>query len=227
MIAQHPILKGQLICVALNDSRQLIQLEEQFSEPPHKQAPRQPVLYFKPVNTFNVHGATLPWLLGEDGQPATKCVIGASLAVVIGKRACRISSGEVGPFIAGVTLMHDFSLPESSYFRPDIRGKCQDGSAPVGPELVAAEHTENLQSLDITTSVNDVEQGRMPLHCLQRSIASLISDISWIMTLQSGDVIATGFPGSRITVQPGDRVASSIEGIGELVNTIGSVGVQS
>ena len=218
----HPIVRGQVICVALNDSRRLAELNAQFNEVPYKSPPGQPVLYFKPRNTWNIDGAVLPWLVEESGDPAENCVVGASLGVVIGEETCRVAPDQVDGCVEGLTLVHDFSLPEASYFRPDIRGKCQDGSAAVGPGVTPISDTSELKSLDVITSVNGEVRGNLPMDQMYRSVAQLISEISWIMTLSPGNVVATGFPGERICVQPGDVVSSTIAGIGTLTNTIGA-----
>jgi 5-oxopent-3-ene-1,2,5-tricarboxylate decarboxylase/2-hydroxyhepta-2,4-diene-1,7-dioate isomerase len=56
---------------------------------------------------------------------------------------------------------------------------------------------------------------------MQRGIAELISTLSYIMTLQPGEIIAVGFAGDRVAVARGDRVEASIEGLGTLTNRLG------
>ena len=148
---------------------------------------------------------------------------------MIGKEACRVSEVEALNYVEGYTIMHDFSLPEQSYFRPDIKGKCLDSSGIVGPTVVAADSLPgsskdqvDFNQLSVTTAVNGVPVDEYSIADLIRQPASLIRDITHIMTLQPGAVIAVGFPGKRIALQAGDQVESSISGIGTLSNRVQS-----
>ncbi|WP_261844942.1 fumarylacetoacetate hydrolase family protein [Aliamphritea ceti] len=211
----NPIVKGKLVCVALNDAEQLASMQAEFSEAPYQSAPTQPVLYFKPHNTWNVDGAVIDWPVDEAAM-----VVGASLAVVIGQECCRVSVEEALTYVNGYTLLHDFSLPEQSYYRPDIKGKCLDGSAPLGSAVIAADQVTDLAGLTVITQVNGETVSEMPMTQLERNVPELISTISRIMTLQAGDVIAVGFRGERTSVQKGDRVTSAIAGVAELNNQL-------
>ncbi|WP_271274264.1 fumarylacetoacetate hydrolase family protein [Aliamphritea hakodatensis] len=211
----NPIVKGKLVCVALNDAQQLAAMQAEFSQAPYKAAPTQPVLYFKPHNTWNTDGAVIEWPAGEAAM-----VVGASLAVVMGQECCRVSADEALNFVGGYTLLHDFSLPEQSYYRPDIKGKCLDGSAPVGAAVVAADQVADPAALTVVTQVNGETVSELPMSQLERSVPELISIVSRIMTLQAGDVLAVGFRGERTAVQRSDRVTSAIAGVAELNNQL-------
>lgn len=211
----HSIVKGKLVCVALNDAQQLAAMQQTFAEPPYKAAPTQPVLYFKPHNTWSENGALIEWPQGEEAM-----VVGASLAVVIGSQCCRVSEEKALDYVGGYTLVHDFSLPEKSYYRPDIKGKCLDGSAPIGASVTAAEQVSDLSALSVVTQVNGETVSDFPLTQFERSVPQLISIISYIMTLEPGDVIAVGFKGERSPVDKGDKVTSAIAGVAELTNTM-------
>lgn len=210
------VVKGKLVCVALNDKAHLAAMEEQFNQDPYKKPPTQPVLYYKPRNTWSTDGATIEWPTDSEAF-----VVGASLGLVIGRETCRVSDAEALDYLEGYTLVHDFSLPEKSYYRPDIKGKCLDGSAPVGPSVVSAHQITDPNQLTVMTAVNGETQSELSVANLYRGAAELISTISYIMTLQPGDVIATGFPCNRVAVKPGDTVVSTIEGVGALTNKMG------
>jgi 5-oxopent-3-ene-1,2,5-tricarboxylate decarboxylase/2-hydroxyhepta-2,4-diene-1,7-dioate isomerase len=215
-MTENPIVKGKLVCVALNDAEQFNAMQAEFSEAPYKSAPTQPVLYFKPHNTWNVDGAEVEWPTGEE-----QMVVGASLAVVFGKECCRVSPEQALEYVGGYTLVHDISLPEKSYYRPDIKGKCQDGSAPIGSAVVPASDVADPQALTVVTKVNGEVVNEMPLSRTVRGVAELISTISYIMTLQPGEVIAVAFPGQRAAVNKGDQITSEIAGVVTLNNTMG------
>jgi 5-oxopent-3-ene-1,2,5-tricarboxylate decarboxylase/2-hydroxyhepta-2,4-diene-1,7-dioate isomerase len=146
--------------------------------------------------------------------------VGGSLGVVIGKETCRVSEAEALNYVKGYTVVADYSLPEQTYFRPDIKGKCLDNSAPVGPEVVLPAGLSP-DSLTVDVSVNGSVKSSFPLTQMERSVATLIHTLSYIMTLQEGEVIAVGFYGDRVSVAKGDKVAISIEGVGTLNNTLG------
>ncbi|KEA63644.1 5-carboxymethyl-2-oxo-hex-3- ene-1,7-dioate decarboxylase [Marinobacterium lacunae] len=215
------LVNSKLVCVALNDKAQLAALEGTFNEAPYNKPPTQPVLYYKPHNTWSVNGADVEWAKDFDGNDVAAMAVGASLGVVIGKETCRVSTEEALNYVGGYTLVSDYSLPEESYYRPDIKGKCLDGSAPVGPEIVAADKIAAPDALSVTISVNGERKSTFPLTQMQRSVAELISTISYIMTLQPGEVIAVGFAGKRVALAKGDKVEASIEGVGTLSNTLG------
>lgn len=215
-MTNNPIVKGKLVCVALNDADQFEAMQAEFNEAPYKSAPTQPVLYFKPHNTWSTEGAEIEWAGDDEGM-----VVGASLAVVFDKECCRVSQEEALDYVGGYTLVHDFSLPEKSYYRPDIKGKCLDGSAPIGATVVAAADIADPQALTVVTKVNGAVVNEMPVARTVRGVAELISTISYIMTLQPGDVIAVAFPGQRAPVHKGDQVTSEIAGVLTLNNTLG------
>lgn len=221
MMNDNTLVNRKLVCVALNDTAQLQQLDSTFHQPPYQRPPTQPVLYYKPRNTWNVNGAEIEWARDFDGQEVPSMVVGASLGVVIGQKTCRVSVENALNHIAGYTLVADYSLPEQSYYRPDIKGKCLDGSAPVGPYIVPADTLDAPETLNVTIRVNGDLKSEFALNTMARSAAELVSSLSYIMTLQPGEIIAVGFAGDRVPVNKGDRVDATIDGIGTLTNTLG------
>jgi len=215
------LVKSKLICVALNDKAQLAALEKTFNQAPYKKPPTEPVLYYKPHNTWNVNSAEIEWARDFEGQEVPEMVVGASLGVVMGKETCRVSAEQALDYVGGYTVVADYSLPEQNYYRPDIKGKCLDTTAPVGPEIVPAEKISNPDELTVTISVNGQQKSEFKLSNMQRSVSELISKISYIMTLQPDEIIAVGFAGDRVPVAQGDQVETSIQGVGTLKNTLG------
>lgn len=216
----NTLVNSKLVCVALNDKAQLAALDATFNDAPYKKPPTQPVLYYKPRNTWSVDGAEVEWAKDFDGNDVAEMVVGASLGVVIGKETCRVSAEEALQYVGGYTVVADYSLPEQSYYRPDIKGKCLDTSAPVGPAIVAADKVANPDALSVIIKVNGEQKSVFELANMERSVAELISIISRIMTLQAGEIIAVGFAGDRVPVAKGDKVEASIEGVGTLNNTL-------
>ena len=205
----------EVICVALNYISHVEEVESEFDKPPYKQAPLTPVLFIKPKNTITQHESEV---LFPDDVPGVQA--GPSLAVVIGKQACKVSEVEAMDYIKGYTIFNDFSLPEKSYFRPAITSKCYDSFGPLGPEIIDKETIEDPHNLDIKTFVNGELKQEGHSDELVWSIPALVEFISSFKTLYPGEVIATGFPAGRVDVKVGDEVRVEIENIGSLSNTL-------
>ncbi|ENM5900699.1 fumarylacetoacetate hydrolase family protein [Vibrio mimicus] len=196
-------LQGKVVCVALNDAEQLQQMQATFGQAPYKALPTQPVLYFKPHNTWNQNQQPIAYPKGEE------FVVGASVALIMGERCCRVEAQSALDYVAGIALLHDFSLPETSYYRPDIKGKCLDNSATLSQAIMVSD-IGDLSQQTVTTYINDSLAQSLPLSRLERSAEELIELISHIMTLEKGDVIAIGFAGERTKVALGDVVLSQL-----------------
>ncbi|EMB49074.1 putative Fumarylacetoacetate (FAA) hydrolase [Vibrio mimicus] len=196
-------LQGKVVCVALNDAEQLQQMQATFEQTPYKALPTQPVLYFKPHNTWNQNQQPIVYPKGEE------LVVGASVALIMGERCCRVKAQSALDYVAGIALLHDFSLPETSYYRPDIKGKCLDNSATLSQAVMVSD-IGDLSQQTVTTYINDRLAQSLPLSRLERSAEELIELISHIMTLEKGDVIAIGFAGERAKVALGDVVLSQL-----------------
>ncbi|NKB38564.1 MAG: 4-hydroxyphenylacetate isomerase [Gammaproteobacteria bacterium] len=205
----------EVICVALNFIGHVEEVEDQFDEAPYKESPKTPVLFIKPLNTLARDGAKVQY---PDNAPALQA--GPSLAVVIGKQACKVGESEAMDYVRGYTIFNDFSLPEKSYFRPAITSKCYDGFGPLGPLIVDKENIEDPHDLDIKTYINGEVRQQGHTDELVWSIPALIEFASSFKTLYPGEVIATGFPSGRVDVSIGDEVCVEIQDVGSLSNSI-------
>jgi len=205
---------GSIFGVALNDRDLFNRLLPAFSQPPHQHPPTQPVLFIKTPNTRNHHGGNVVKPDGERLQP------GPALGVVMRQAASRVAQQDALAYVAGYTIVNEFSLPEDSYYRPAVKAKCRDGFCALGPHMVPASAIPDPQALGIRLFVNGQlrQQGSSARHI--RSVAQLIAQISTFMTLNAGDVLITGTPPDRVDVVPGDEVAVEIDGLGRLVNTV-------
>lgn len=206
---------GMVIGVALNLRAQLARLDAAFHDQPYLQPPRTPVLFLKPENTLNAHRAPVPMPPDTDViQP------GAALAVVIGRRAQRVTAADAMTYVKGYTLCNDFSLPETGFFRPPIAAKCFDGSGALGPFRVDAARLPAPEQLELRMFVNGTLRQRTSLVELAWSIPALIESITGFMTLNEDDILFTGLPDERIDVGTGDEVAVEADGLGRLVNRV-------
>jgi 5-oxopent-3-ene-1,2,5-tricarboxylate decarboxylase / 2-hydroxyhepta-2,4-diene-1,7-dioate isomerase len=144
------------------------------------------------------------------------------VAVVIGRRCRGVSVADALDYVAGYTVANDWGVHD---FRHADRGsmlrvKGQDGFCPLGPVMVDATDVDP-DDLTLRTFVNDeqVQQGHTGRD-LMFSFAYQIADLARLITLEPGDVLLTGTPANSRPVQPGDRVAVEVEGIGRLENQV-------
>ena len=212
--ALHDVTSGTLFGIALNYNGLLQQRLPEFDQPPYKQAPVKPVLFIKTPNTRNAHGAEVIHPAGERLQP------GPALGVVIGRDASRVSIAEALSYVAGYTIVNEYSLPEDSYYRPAVKAKCRDGFCAIGPSLVPVTAIADPHQLTVKLYVNGVVVQENTTANLVRGIPQLIAELSEFMTLHAGDVLITGTPEGRVDVHPGDHVEVEITGLGRLANTI-------
>jgi 5-oxopent-3-ene-1,2,5-tricarboxylate decarboxylase/2-hydroxyhepta-2,4-diene-1,7-dioate isomerase len=186
-------------------------LGDQVHAPPYKAPPKAPVLFIKPRNTLVGHRVAV--CVPSD---ATELEIGATLGVVIGHTACRVSASQALDHVAGYTIVNDISVPHESFYRPSMRFKCRDGFCPVGPLVVPRATLPNPDALEITVTIDGEVRHRCTTAGRIRPVAQLIADVSEFMTLHPGDVLSIGSAAGSPRARAGQRVCIRIEGIGEL-----------
>jgi 5-oxopent-3-ene-1,2,5-tricarboxylate decarboxylase/2-hydroxyhepta-2,4-diene-1,7-dioate isomerase len=174
--------------------------------------PKTPVLYIKPSNTLTSHLAAV---LHPDGVPAIQP--GPSLAVVMGRRARRVDRRNALDYVKGYTLFNDFSLKETSHFRPPVRSKCFDSFGPLGPEVIPL---EDPHGVTLRCRVNGEIRQEGTTRDLVFRIPELIEAITSFLTLEEGDAIATGVPPGRVDVVAGDSVVVEAVGVLALANNV-------
>ncbi len=150
------------------------------------------------------------------------------LAVIIGTRCKDVSEQEALQYVAGYTIMNDVSardlqMQTSQY----IAGKALDTFAPMGPGMVLASDISDPQALLLTTRVNGQEVQHASTANMIFSVAAIISFLSSLMTLEPGDIIATGTPSGvgfkrtpPLFLREGDVTEVEIEGIGQIRNPV-------
>ncbi len=148
------------------------------------------------------------------------------LAVVIGTEARNVTGTDVLGSIAGFCVLNDVTVRDwqrrTSQF---LAGKNFEALTPVGPKLVTVDQIGDGSGLAISTSVNGVVKQQSSTSNLVFDALEIVADLSRIMTLDPGDIIATGTPGGVGAARqppeflgPGDVVETTIEGIGTLRN---------
>ena len=206
---------GKIICVGLNYHDHC---REQGIEPPP-----YPPLFAKFANAIASPGdAILRPRVTE--QLDLEC----ELAVVIGRRASRIGREEALDHVFGYTILNDITMRDLQ--REDrrwLRAKGSDGFAPIGPVVVSADELGDTGALGMRSAVNDETWQDSSTADMVFDVATIIAFASRTITLDPGDVIATGTPAGVGHFQrpprylhDGDRLRCEIEGIGVLENTV-------
>ncbi|MEY2684456.1 MAG: hypothetical protein RJA09_1600 [Pseudomonadota bacterium] len=214
MNASTPVFRGTVYGTLLNHHSALAALGDQVHAAPYKAPPKAPVLYIKPRNTWAQPGAAV--VVPDD---APELEMGATLGLVIGRTACRVTATDALSFVAGYVVMNDISVPHAAVYRPSMRFKCRDGFCPMGP-VVPASATINPDALTITVAIDSTVVHRSSTVGLIRPVAQLLADVTEFMTLHPGDVLAVGVAAGAPLARAGQRVSIAIEGIGELEHTL-------
>jgi acylpyruvate hydrolase len=151
------------------------------------------------------------------------------LAVVIGKQAKSVSKEQAMAYVAGYTIMNDVSARDLQLGKDGgiILGKNFDSSAPLGPVLALADEIPDPNNLQLRTWVNGELRQNGNTHTLIFDVPAIIAFLTQQLTLEPGDVIATGTPAGvglgmkpQVWLQPGDAVRMEIDGIGVLENRV-------
>ena len=184
-----------------------------------KELPKQPVIFSKPPTTVIGPGDAVH----HDATITQQLDWEVELAVVIGRNARRVRAEDALNYVFGYSAMIDMSARDCRRAGQWIYSKGQDTYAPFGPVIVTADEITDPHVLDLWLSVNGVEKQRSNTRHLLFDVNALIADISKGITLEPGDIIATGTPdgvGAGRTPQewlwPGDVIEAEVAGIGKL-----------
>jgi 2-keto-4-pentenoate hydratase/2-oxohepta-3-ene-1,7-dioic acid hydratase in catechol pathway len=175
--------------------------------------PERPLLFFKPSSA--VIGPDEPIVLpGSDDVHYE-----AELAVVIGRHCRSVPAARANDVILGYTCLNDVSDRVAQKWEKNwVRAKGFDTSAPLGPILVTPDELEEPFHVQLRLN-GDVKQDGWTSAFIF-SIPYLIEEITSFMTLEPGDVIATGTPAGVGRLSRGDVVEVEIAGIGILRNPV-------
>jgi len=179
-----------------------------------EEVPDRPLLFLKTPNTVATHGSTVT-------VPADKQRIDyeAELGVVIGEQCKDVSASVAEDVIAGYTCLNDLSNRDDQDREQNwVRGKSFDGAAPIGPVIATPEHLS--PDATIESRVNGETRQSSTIDRMIFSIPELIEEITTYMTLEPGDVIATGTPEGVGPLSDGDTVEIEVEGVGTLRHSV-------
>jgi 2-keto-4-pentenoate hydratase/2-oxohepta-3-ene-1,7-dioic acid hydratase in catechol pathway len=200
-----PVKPSKIVCVGLN-------YKEHAAET-GRALPAEPLIFIKPSTA----------VIGPDDPIRLPPGVGrvdheAELGVVIGRRAHRVPRARAWEYILGLTCINDVTArdlqkKESHY----TRCKGFDTFAPIGP-CIARGLTGEARSVE--GWVNAERRQASSTRCLIFPIEHLVEFVTFVMTLEPGDIIATGTPEGIGPIHAGDTVTIKVEGVGELVNRV-------
>ena len=183
--------------------------------------PTEPLAFVKSVGTYTGH-EQITWRPDNVAYMHYEC----ELVAVIGKAARNVRREDALDYLAGYTVCNDYAIRDylENYYRPNLRVKNRDATTPVGPWIVDVADVPDASNLKLRTWINGELRQEGSTKDMIFDIPYLIEYLSSFMTLQPGDMIATGTPEGLADVVPGDEVIVEVEGVGRLVNRIVSEG---
>ena len=202
-----PCWPTKIVCVGRNYAAHARELG---NEPPS-----EPIIFLKPHSSLLAHKDTILY------PPITRHVsYEGELGVVIGKRARRVKAAEAEDYVFGYTCVNDVTARDLQKNDPMwTRAKGFDTFCPVGPWIVAKEDVE-FDRIRVRTYVNGELKQDAPVSDMIFGVGRIIEFVSEFMTLESGDVIATGTPPGVGPMEPGSEVQVLVEGVGTLENRL-------
>ncbi len=196
---------GKIVCIGRNYRGHAKELGNEV--------PTEPLFFLKPSSSVITEGEAI--MLPEQSD---KVEFEGEIGILIGSPLTRASESEVHKAVAGVLAVNDVTARDLQ--RKDsqwTRAKGFDTFCPLGP-VSAAPH--DLGNLTVVTRVNGVERQRASSAEMVFSIEMLLSYVSHVMTLEPGDIVATGTPSGVGPLEPGDVVEVEVLGVSKVSNPV-------
>lgn len=197
---------SKIVCVGRNYAAHAAELGNEV--------PGEPLIFLKPSSSLIGPGEAIVIPSGV-GRVDYEGEIG----VVIGRRARKVPEAEALEYVGAIVPVNDVTARDLQ--KKDSqwsRAKGFDTFCPVGEPVPLSQ--VDLDGLAVVTRVNGEERQRAPVQQMVFSIPFLIQHISGIMTLEPGDLIATGTPEGIAPLSPGDRVEVELTGVGVVENPV-------
>jgi 2-keto-4-pentenoate hydratase/2-oxohepta-3-ene-1,7-dioic acid hydratase in catechol pathway len=200
-----PVRPSKIVCVGLN--------YKDHAAESGKPLPPEPLLFIKPSTAVIGPGDAirLPPGVGRVDHEA-------ELGVVIGRRAHRVARANAWDYVLGLICVNDVTARDLQKKEPQYtRCKGFDTFAPIGPCIATR---ANGEPRGVEGWVNDQRRQHSSTKHLIFPVEYLIEYITFVMTLEPGDIVSTGTPEGVGPIVAGDRVTVKVEGVGELVNPV-------
>jgi len=202
-----PVSPSKIVCVGRNYAEHAKELGNVV--------PQEPLIFLKPPSALNGHMGAIVYppisqLVSYEGE----------VGVVIGRRARHVKAGQALDYVAGYTIVNDMTARDLQ--KKDgqwTRGKGFDTFCPVGPWWVPKEEVQ-FDQFRVITRVNGVVKQDAPVTDMIFSVGAILQFVTEFMTLEPGDLIATGTPPGVGPVLAGDTVEVEVPGLGTLENPV-------
>jgi 2-keto-4-pentenoate hydratase/2-oxohepta-3-ene-1,7-dioic acid hydratase in catechol pathway len=199
---------GKIVCVGRNYAEHARELGNAV--------PAQPLIFLKPPSSVIGDGESI--VLPAASQRVEH---EAEIGVVLGRRLRQGDEPAARAAIAGITCVNDVTARDLQKADGQwTRAKGFDTFCPTGPRLLAVDAGFNFSALEVVCRVNGVERQRGRAAEMVFGIPALVAYISRVMTLEPGDLVATGTPAGVGPLTDGDVVEVEIPGVGVLHNPV-------
>ena len=217
LLAPIPLPRKNIFGIGLNYVEHVAESAKSLDTA--KELPKQPVIFSKPPTAVIGPGDGIE----HNGRITQQLDWEVELAVIIGTTARRVRREDALGHVFGYSVMIDVSARDNRRAGQWIFSKGLDTYAPFGPCIVTADEIPDPQVLDLWLTLNGVEKQRSNTRHMLFKVDHLIADISSGITLEPGDIIASGTPegvgagrSPQEWMKPGDVVVACVEGIGTL-----------
>jgi 2-keto-4-pentenoate hydratase/2-oxohepta-3-ene-1,7-dioic acid hydratase in catechol pathway len=188
--------------------------------------PKEPIIFPKLPSCLTTHDQPIiyPKKLYEN-RKWNRVDYEVELAFIIGKQCKNVKAKDAFDYILGYSVFNDVTarkmqIKDITSRLPWFRSKSFDTFGPIGPKIIPYKDIKEPHNLDIELRVNDeIKQSSNTKHLLFK-IPEILEYISQMITLESGDIIATGTPAGIGPIKPGDVIEAEIEKIGILSNIV-------
>ena len=201
---------GKYVCIGLNYS--------DHAEEANMPIPSEPIIFFKATSCIT--GPNDKIILPKNSQKVDWEV---RLCIVMGAEARYVSEADALEHVAGFCVANDVSERHFQLERGGqwVKGKSADSFGPIGPWLVTRDEVPNFQNLNLYLEVDDKRYQDGSTSTMIFGVSHIVSYVSHFMSLQPGDIIATGTPpgvgmgqNPQVFLQEGQVVSASVEGLG-------------
>lgn len=224
LLAPIPRPRKNIFGIGLNYTEHVAESAQSLDTSPD--LPRQPVIFSKPPTTVIGPGAAIE----HNARITQQLDWEVELAVIMGSTARQVARDDALRHVFGYSVIIDMSARDCRRAGQWIYSKGQDTYAPMGPCIVTADEIADPQALELALWVNGVEKQRSNTAYMLFKVDELIADISQGITLEPGDIIATGTPAGvgagrdpQEWVWPGDVIEAEVEAIGRLRHPVVAV----
>ena len=207
---------GKFVCIGLNYTDHALESGQPI--------PTEPVVFMKATSSITGPNDDIRLLPGS-----TKTDWEVELGIVIGRDGKNIKESAALDYVAGYCIVHDVSEREWQMERGGqwVKGKSADTYGPIGPWLVTTDEIDDPQELDLWLEVNGIRYQDANTRTMIFSVSEIVSYLSQCMSLQAGDIIATGTPkGVGLGMKPptylksGDVVQLGVQSLGVQKQTV-------